>query len=236
MKPEEFIVNFREAFGDIAELPIVFWYSDVPVKQHEKIAGCFFKEMEQVRGGNTLSLSADILGCGGGKFYTGFSPMPEHVPKFVSLKERYKQTPEMALDYILNLDVPRSEKTYLNFVRIDSIETFDGIEGVLFFAPPDILSGLAAWAFFDNNDPDAVQASFGSGCSEIVTRAVLENRRGGNRTFLGLLDPSARRYFEPDILSYVIPISRFRTMLRTMRQSCLFDTHAWNKIKERINR
>ena len=51
--------------------------------------------MSKVRGGNTISLNAETIGCGGGKFYTGFTDMPEHVPTFVSLKERYKQTPEM---------------------------------------------------------------------------------------------------------------------------------------------
>ena len=30
-------------------------------------------------------------------------------------------------------------------------------------------------------------------------------------------------------------MSRFKEMYETMRQSCLFDTHAWGKIKERMN-
>ena len=37
-----------------------------------------------------------------------------------------------------------------------------------------------------------------------------------------------------DILSYTVPMSRFKEMYHTMRSSCLFDTHAWGKIKERI--
>ncbi len=36
--------------------------------------------------------AAENIGCGGGKFYTGFTEMPERVPTFVSLKEKYKQT------------------------------------------------------------------------------------------------------------------------------------------------
>ena len=34
--------------------------------------------------------------------------------------------------------------------------------------------------------------------------------------------------------SYTIPMSRFREMYQTMRSSCLFDTHAWGKIRERM--
>ena len=107
-------------------------------------------------------------------------------------------------------------------------------EGLLFFATPDILSGLCAWAFYDNNDADAVTTLFGSGCSTVVATAVRENRLKGKRTFIGLFDPSARPYVGPDELSFVIPASRFTSMYDTMRQSCLFGTHAWNKVKTRI--
>ena len=68
-----FIANYREAFGKRAELPIAFWYSDKLENETEKINGCFFKGMQQAREGKTISLNAEIIGCGGGKFYTGFT-------------------------------------------------------------------------------------------------------------------------------------------------------------------
>lgn len=109
------------------------------------------------------------------------------------------------------------------------------MEGVVFIANPDMLSGLTTWAYYDNNAEDGVVSMFGSGCSCIVTQATIENRKGGKRTFIGFFDPSVRPYFEPDKLSYTIPMSRFREMCGTMRQSCLFDTHAWGKIRERMD-
>lgn len=69
-----------------------------------------FKSMAQVRNGKTISLNAETIGCGGGKFYTGFTDMPEHVPGFVSLKEKYKKTPDMVVDFIQELQVPKAEK------------------------------------------------------------------------------------------------------------------------------
>ena len=182
-----------------------------------------------------MSLNAGNIGCGGGKFYTGFSPMPEFVPQFVSLKERYKRTPEMVLEFIAALDLRPAPKAWLEFVRADVAETFDGAEGVLFFAAPDALPGLVTWATFDNNAADAVASPFGSGCSSVVAQAVQENRNGGRRCFLGLFDPSVRPWVEPDVLSFVVPMSRFREMCGMMRASCLFDTHAWSKVRERIN-
>ena len=68
--------------------------------------------------------------------------MPEHVPNFVSLKEKYKRTPEMVTDFIREIQVPKAKKNYLHFARIDRISSFDDVEGILFLATPDILS---AW-------------------------------------------------------------------------------------------
>ena len=141
----------------------------------------------------------------------------------------------MVVDFIRQIQVPRAEKTYLHFARLDTLASFDNVEGLLFLATPDILSGLTTWAFFDTNAFDTVATPFGSGCSSVVTFTILENRKGGKRTFLGFFDPSVRPHFEADKLSYTIPMSRFKEMYETMRQSCLFDTHAWGKIKERMN-
>lgn len=140
----------------------------------------------------------------------------------------------MVVDFVNELQIPRTDKAYLHFARIDKIPSFDEVEGVLFLPTPDILSGLATWASFDNNALDAVAAPFGSGCCSVITQTIIENRKQGKRTFLGFFDPSVRPYFEADLLSFTIPMSRFKEMYHTMRESCLFDTHAWGKIKERI--
>ena len=234
MEVKEFIESYREAFGENAQLPLLFGYSDTPVAQTAKIGGCFFKGVQAAREGVPISLNADVIGCGGGKLYTGFSAMPERVPGFVSLKEKYKRTPEMVVDYIRGLGMHRAEKPYLNFVRIDKAESFEGTEGVLFFANPDMLSGLCGWAFYDTNEPDAVMAQFGSGCSTVVSMTVVENARGGYRCFLGLFDPSVRPWVGKDELSFTVPMSRFTAMLDTMRECFLFGSHAWEKVKARL--
>ncbi len=79
-----------------------------------KAGGVFFKALAEARDGRPVGLNASNIGCGGGKFYTGFSPMPEFVPQFVSLKERYKQTPEMVLDFIAALDLRPGPKAWLS--------------------------------------------------------------------------------------------------------------------------
>ena len=118
--------------------------------------------------------------------------------------------------------------------QIELHASFSGVEGLLFLATPDILSGLAAWAYFDNNDPSAVSAPFGSGCSATLTAALAENRRGGRRAFIGLFDPSVRKHLPAGVLGFAVPMSRFREMCAAMRSTCLFGTPAWSAIRARI--
>ena len=231
---KEFIENFVEAFGSTAQLPLVFGYSDTAIAETNKIGGCFFKGLQEAREGNGVSLSAEVIGCGGGKLYTGFADMPEYVPNFVSLKEKYKLTPEMVADYIDGLELKKTSKRYLNFQRIDKMESLEWVEGVLFYANPDMLSGLCGWAFYDNNHNDAVVARFGSGCSTVVSMTVAENARQGHQCFIGMLDPSVRPWVGENELSFTIPMSRFTEMMKTMRQCFLFDAPAWQRLKTRM--
>ena len=232
---EQFVRKYRYAFGEKAELPIVFYYGEEPAGSNAKTGGCFFKCIDTVRQGGAISLNAETTGCRGGRLYTGFAPMPDRVPSFVSEKERYKATPEDVIECVSKLDIRLTDKKYLNFIRIDRTESLDGIEGLLFFATPDVLSGLVAWTFFDNNADDAVSCIFGSGCSSVVAQAVRENRIKGRRTFIGMLDPSARPYIGAGELSFVIPAVRLSEMIETIDRCCLSGTHGWQKIRDRIN-
>ena len=92
MDIQTFIDNYQETFSGKAELPIAFWYSDTLSGELRKTQGCLFKALPAIRNGEIISMSGESIGCGGGKFYTGFTPMPEHVPNFVSLKERDRCT------------------------------------------------------------------------------------------------------------------------------------------------
>jgi hypothetical protein len=233
MDKNEFIRNFRNAFGNY-ELPIAIWYSEEAVAQEEKTRGCFIKYLKPAREGNIVSLSSETISCPGAKVYCGFTAPPPFIPSFVSEKERYKKTPEMVTDFIKDLNMPDKSKQFINFASIDRIENFENIVALIFFATPDVLAGLVSWALFDTNEPDAVSVPFGSGCSSIVSQTVVENQKKGNRVFLGLFDPSVRPQVEPNILSFGVPMSRFKKMYYTFSESCLNGRHAWNKVKERI--
>lgn len=236
MKSTDLINKLQYAFGENIELPIAFWYSNIAEPVPQRVNGCYFKALDIVRKGAPICLDRETIGCMGGKFYTGFSEFPEErIPSFVSLKERYKKTPEMVKEFVENIGFSPTGKAYLHFSRIDNLDILDDIEGIIFFATPDVLTGLISWTLFDTNEPDAVSAPFGSGCSSTISQVVAENQRNGKRSFLGLFDPSVRPHVEANILSFAIPMSRLKEMYNTFEESCLVDTHAWGKVKARIN-
>jgi len=231
---QTFLQKYREAFGNAVPLPVAFGYSHNPVAEVKRIPRCMIGAIRKVCDGEPLTLSVDNVLCGGGSLYTAFAPMQDRIPAFVSETEHYKRTPEQVRRYIHNLDIQLAEKPYLNFISIDKLSSFDDVEGILFFASPDVLSGLCSWAFYDNDADDAVSVRFASGCCSIVTFAVNENRKNGRSCFVGMLDPSARPLVPADELTFVIPVSRFREMMRTMEDSALFRK-AYSIVKKRIN-
>ena len=234
MSIQEFISKYQEAFGKNTPLPIAFGYHHKAAEEVKKIPRCMIGAIRKVCDGEALTLSADNVLCGGGKHYTAFAPMPEYVPTFVSDVEHYKQSKEMVTECIHKLGIRPSDKPYLNFMRIDRPGSLDNASGILFFATPDILSGLCSWAFYDNNDDNAVSTRFASGCCSIVTFATIENEKGGRSCFIGLLDPSARPLIPENELTFAIPMCRFKEMLQTMEQSALFQK-AYSALRRRMS-
>ena len=235
MTVKGFIEKYRQAFGEKAPLPIAFGYSDTPVSEIRSVPKCLVGSISNVRHGNSLTLSAENVICGGGGLYTAFTEMPERVPIFVSEVEHYKKTKEMVVDYVRGLNIELTQKPYLNFVRIDNLKEWSDAEALLFFATPDMLAGLSSWAFYDNNSADAVVTQFSSGCASIVTRAISANKSGGRSCFIGMLDPSARPLIPENELTFTIPMCRLMEMLNTMDDSSLYQK-AFSALRRRINK
>ena len=137
MNTNHFIENYRNAFGD-SELPVGIWYSNEPVAEMQKTKGCFIKDLKPAREGKTVSLSLETISCFGGKVYTGFMEMPPFLPGFVSQKEHYKQSPGLVSRFVNDLNIRDQSGKCINFVTIDQLDSFDGLEGLVFFATPYI--------------------------------------------------------------------------------------------------
>lgn len=174
MTPEEFIEAYKEAFGADTQLPIAFGYSDEPLTEPKEGLRCLMGLFPKVRKGDTVTLADKFISCGGGMLYMGTGELQDRIPNFVSNIEHYQQTPQMVRDYVEGLHIVPAPKRYINFQRADKLNSWEDIEGLIFFAKPDVLSGLSAWAFFDDNSESAVITRFASGCASLITMAVAE--------------------------------------------------------------
>ena len=234
MDTSKFIESYRKGFGN-SELPIGFWYSSEPKVATTATKGCFIKFLEKARKGDVVSFCAETIACPGGKVYTGFIDPPPFIANFVSNKEKYKQTPEQVDNFIAELNLPKAQEKYINFASIEKVANINSLEGLIFFATPDILSGLVSWVQFDRNEADVVSVPFGSGCSTLISNTIIENRKDGYRSFLGMFDPSARPSVGANELTLSIPVSRFKEMYSTIDDCCLHGTRDWSRVKDRIN-
>lgn len=235
MTPRQFTDLYLEYFGAKAPLPIAVFYSDEPETDSKIVPGCMFKQFHRAYKGETVSFNEENLTCAGGKLYLGLGPRPDGVYNFVSNVEKYKQAPLLVKSSISMINPQKESRRYINFKRVDRLDGFDSIEGLIFFATPDVLSGLFTWANYDCEDINSVLSPWGSGCSSTVTALVNENRRNGKHCFLGLFDVSARPFFKSDVLSFSIPMSRFIQMQKTLTECCVAGAPAWLKLKKRIN-
>lgn len=203
---------------------------------------CLVCDLARIRKGTSLSFDLESLSCSGAKFYLGYAM--ERAPEFryflssgkpgVVEGERYKRTPEIVdeLDRYRE-HIPAEGRCY-TFKRWDQLTEDDSPEVVIFFARPEVLSGLFTLANFDQSDPNGgVICPFGAGCGSIIYYPLLEQQKEHPKAVLGMFDPSARPCVMVDVLTMAIPMKKFVKMIGYMEESFL-TTRSWDKVKGKI--
>jgi hypothetical protein len=105
---------------------------------------------------------------------------------------------------------------------------------VVFFARPDVLSGLFTLANFDQTEPNGTITPFGAGCGTIIHYPFLESMSDRQRAVIGMFDTSARPCVQEDVLTFAVPMKRFEKMIDYMEESFLI-TQTWTTLRNRIN-
>lgn len=241
-----FIDRWTRYFGP-AELPITCYYSDGDGSA-EKIGpsrnwSCLICELARVRKGFSIAYDESALGCGGAKRYLGFtSVIRPQFEYFLSCGipgemegERYIRTPEMVLEMQKKQKPLSITGKNIIFKRWDKLQDSDNPEIVIFFATPDVLSGLFTLANFDQTEPDSTITPFGAGCGSIIYYPYLEKDSPRPRAVIGLFDPSARPCVPSGMLTFSVPMVKFMKMIDYMDESFLI-TDTWKKVLERIKK
>ena len=241
---DDFTVRWKKYFKK-DELPVIFYYTDdvkgidkaKPASEHR----CFICDLAKVRKGKTIAFDIDSLACSGGKRYLGFTDeiMPNFeyflscgIPKKLE-GERYKKTPELVRESMKKFQDFKAPAEYIVFKRWDDLEEHDEPQVAVFFAVPDVLSGLFTLAGFDESDSNMVFTPFAAGCGSIVQYPYLEKNAVSPRGVIGMFDVSARPYVPENVLTFAVPMKKFIRMIKNMDESFLI-TSSWDAVRKRM--
>jgi hypothetical protein len=243
---ENFIRLWNKYFG-LVDLPITFYYNneinDAQLVAPKKGRSCLIGELAKVRNGLSLAYNAEAVSCAGAKrnlgYANSFRPKFEYflscgIPDEME-GERYLQTPEMVLEWQKHQKTIEDAKgNYIIFKRWDKLEEYDKPAVAIFFAKPDVLSGLFTLANYDQTEPDSTFTPFSAGCGSIIYYPYLEKDAERPRAVIGMFDPSARPYVPEDTLSFAVPLVKLEKMIGYIEESFLI-TDTWKRVKKRIN-
>jgi len=241
---DKFSELWRKYFGE-AELPITFYYTDsaknAPLAKPGELSRCVIGALSEIRKKRSFTFNVESVGCPGGKRYLGFAQ--EIAPNFEYFLscgipgkvrgERYKKSPELVRELVKNAPAFPAPKPYIVFKRWDELDESDTPEVAIFFALPDVLSGLFTLANYDQAEPNGAFCPMGSGCSSIVQYPYLERNTRRPRAVIGLFDVSARPFVPSNTLTFSVPMDKFTTMIGNMEESFLI-TDSWRTVQKRM--
>jgi uncharacterized protein (DUF169 family) len=187
--------------------------------------------------------SAEHFGCPGGAFWLGFNkPQTETIINYVSTGipnwtegELYCDSPD-ELRRIFEYVNPRpAPGKYCVVKPLSNFSDDEAPELVAFFARPEALCGLHQLAAYVTNDPEVVVSPWSAGCGSVVIWPLHYLSKGENKAVIGGWDPSARKFFKTDELSFTVPYKMFMDMIHRFDKSFL-TTKTWTTVQKKIER
>ncbi len=190
-------------------------------------------------------ISSDEYGCVGGVFYcsmmkpnlgfiehyvtTGFEGTPIH-------GERYLPSPESMRKFLDKVNPRKAPGKYCIFKPLSLFTGSEEPEFIVFFARPEVLCGLFTHTTFTTGEVDSVASPFGAGCTNIVAWPLYYREQGQEKAVIGGFDPSARKFMKTDELTFTVPWSLYRKMLKALPESMFNVGDTWEGVRKKINR
>ena len=183
------------------------------------------------------------FGCPGGAFWLGFmTPQTDTIIHYISsgipnqMKgELYCESPSELKRIFDDIDPIPAPKRYCIVKTLGLFSGNEEPEFVSFFARPETLCGLHQLAAFVTNDPEVVASPWGAACTNLITWPRKYHAQGQKRAVLGGWDPSARKFFRTDELTFTVPYLMFSQMVERFEESFL-TTKTWATVKKKIAR
>ena len=187
--------------------------------------------------------SAEQFGCPGGAFWLGFlKPQTETIIHYVSTGipnrmkgEFYCDSPDNLRKIFEYIDPKPASHKFCIIKPLSSYTEEENPELATFFARPEPLSGLHQLAAFVTNDPEVVVSPWSAACGSLVAWPLHYLSKGLHKAVIGGWDPSARKFFKTDELSFTVPFGMFAEMINRFDESFL-KTNTWATVQKKITR
>ena len=204
---------------------------------------CTFLVLNRAFQGETVRLTAETVGCFGGKsgfgFVDGLMKVPGGYGNFISSGAgegfptgmRLKCTPQLAEHSALA--APQEVMEGFSVIEIKGYEDSDDPDLVTILSNPDQLSALNLLFHYSRQESDHTFFPNGSGCSSVFRLPFAELRSENPRAVIGNADISSRPGFAADTLFFTVSGEAFRQMLSDADESFI-TLPTWKKLKDRL--
>ncbi|WP_022666362.1 DUF169 domain-containing protein [Desulfospira joergensenii] len=229
--------------------------ADLPTREKEKADGVdwaeIFSQFSCVMGKIWLArkkkslawFSASHFGCPGGAFWMGFNkPQAETIIHYVSTGipgrmkgEFYCDSPDHLRQIFEQVDPEPAPKSYCVFKPLSLFREDETPVLISFFSRPEALCGLHQLATFVTNDPEVVASPWSAACGGLVAWPMHYLAQGRQKAVLGGWDPSARKFFKTDEISFTLPYDMFAEMTDRYEESFL-KTDTWQNVHKKIGK
>jgi uncharacterized protein (DUF169 family) len=187
--------------------------------------------------------SARRFGCPGGAFWLGFNkPQAETIINYVSTGiegwtegEHYCESADALRRIFETIDPRPAPHPFCVVKPIDAFAANEVPETVTFFSRPESLCGLHQLAAYVANDPEVVASPWSAACGGLAIWPAYYAKKGLKKAVVGGWDPSARKFFKTDELSFTVPYDMFAEMVQRFDTSFL-TTNTWSTVKQKIAR
>jgi uncharacterized protein (DUF169 family) len=190
-------------------------------------------------------ISAEEFGCPGGAFYTSMiKPNLKFIENYVTTGipetpihgERYLPSPDIMRTFLKRVSPRDAPAKYCIFKPLSLFTEKEEPEFIIFFARPEVISGLFTLTTFTTGDVDCVASPFGAGCTNIVAWPLYYLEKGMEKAVLGGFDPSQRKFMKADELTFTVPFALYRKMLNTIPESIFNVDGAWSTVLKKVHR
>lgn len=190
-------------------------------------------------------ISSEEYGCPGGVYYCSMmKPHLRFIEHYVSTGfpgsplhgERYMPDPDAMRKFMLEVNPRTAPGKYCIFKPLTKFSDEQKPEFVIFFARPEVLSGLFTQATFTTGDMECVVSPFGAGCTNMISWPLYYKQKGLEKAVIGGFDPSARKFMKTDELTFTVSLDLYEKMLAALPESMFTHETDWTGVRKKVER